>query len=163
MFWKRFFKGLHDLSAAGVIGGFAAILVMVAYAPDPTASLEAYAAVRLNIAMVSKWLLVPSLLVALCSGLLAMAVNPVYQNAGWAWLKALLGLGMFEGTLLTVDSSARRAAEIARLAAERGSADLEALATVLRSEWGGTWGLLAIALANIVIAVWRPRFTRLPD
>jgi hypothetical protein len=154
----RFLKLLHEIAAAGVAGSLAACIVLVATAPSPADSLVAYAAVRGGIAAVVKWLLVPSLALLLISGLLAIAANRVYHDAGWAWIKALLGITMFEGTLLTVGGSARRAAELSALAASGG--DAAQLAAVLRTEWGGLWLILALSLANIVIAVWRPRFKR---
>lgn len=160
MFWRRAFKILHEVGSAGVIGAFATLLVLVITAPSPTESLSAYATTRLQIATVSKWVLTPSLLAVLVSGLGAMALNPGYHDAGWAWLKALTGLAMFEGTLLTVDASARRAAEWASAALQSGVIDLATLEPLLRRERGGLWALLAIALANVVLGVWRPRFRR---
>jgi hypothetical protein len=156
---KRLLKTLHELGAVGVMGSFAACLVLVATAPSQPA--VAYAAVRHGIAAIAQWLLVPSLGLVLVSGLLALAINRAYHDAGWAWLKALLGIGMFEGTLLTVGASARRAAELSAMAAS-GAPDPVQLAEVLRTEWGGLWLLLSLAFANIVLAVWRPRFSRAP-
>ena len=31
---------------------------------------------------------------------------------------------------------------------------------LLRTEWGGAWLMLGLGLVNIVLAIWRPRFTR---
>ena len=153
---QKSLKLLHELGAIGVMGAFASCLVLVATAP-PSRSLIAYAAARQNIAAISHWLLVPSLALVVVSGLLAIAANQAYKDAGWAWFKAALGLGMFEGTLLTVAGSARRAAELSAMAAA-GNADPAELARVLHAEWGGLWVLLSLSLANIVLAVWRPRF-----
>lgn len=152
-------KFLHEVGAVGVMGGFAACLVLVATSPSPDTQLAAYAAVRAGIAAIVKWLLVPSLALVLLSGLLAMIANDALMNAGWVWFKALLGISMFEGTLLTVGGSARRAAELSALAAS-GSPDPAQLASVLRTEWGSLWLLFAVSVLNIVLAVWRPRFHR---
>jgi uncharacterized membrane protein len=154
---KRLIKLLHELGAIGVVGGLAACLVLVATAPtDPVV---AYAATRQNIANLVRWLLVPSLALVIVSGLLSIAINEAYKNAGWAWIKALLGISMFEGTLLTVAASARHAAELSEKAVS-GAGEPELLEQVLRTEWGGLWVLLAVAVANIVLAIWRPRFLR---
>ena len=75
MLWRRIFKALHELGAVGVMGSFAAFLVLVATAPDPAESLAGYAAVRNGIAAVSRWVLVPSLLLVLCSGLVTWVVR----------------------------------------------------------------------------------------
>jgi divalent metal cation (Fe/Co/Zn/Cd) transporter len=121
-----------------------------------------YAALRRGIVLINQWLLVPSLLIVLVSGLLAIAATEAYKNAGWAWVKALTGILMFEGTLLTVVSSGRQAAEITTAAAASGaSAESSArLAELLRTEWGGLWIMLGLCLANIVLAIWRPRLGR---
>jgi hypothetical protein len=152
----RVLKFLHEIGAVGVSGSLAACIVLVATAPS---SLVGFAAVRQGIAAVTQWLLVPSLALVLVSGLLALAITQAYHSAGWAWVKALLGIGMFEGTLLTIDASARKAAALATLAAA-GGGDPALLAQVIRTERGGLWLLLALSLANIALAVWRPRFGR---
>jgi len=155
----KLLKTLHEIGAVGVMGSFAACIVLVATAP--TQSLIEYAAVRQGIAAVTKWLMVPSLAIVTISGLLAIAANKAYVDAGWAWLKALLGISMFEGTLLTVAGSARRAAELSSMAAA-GQVDRDQLAEVIHTEWGGLWLLLILSLVNILLAVWRPRFQRRP-
>lgn len=158
--WSLIFRLLHHLGSAGILGAFAAIIIVVTYAPAPEISLAGYAAARTSIAMISKWILVPALLLVICSGLLSMAATPAYQNAGWAWFKALLGLAMFEGTLVIVDAAARKTAEFAAAAAQAGQYDPAALATLVAREQNGLWALLDVALANVVVGVWRPRFAR---
>jgi hypothetical protein len=150
-------KILHEIGAAGVMGAFAACLVLAAR--GPTQPLVAYAAVRQSIAAISQWLLLPSFALVLVSGLLAIAVNRAFHNAAWAWVKALLGVSVFEGTLVTINASARHAAELATLAAN-GQGDAAQLAQVLRTERGGLWIMMALSLVNIVLAVWRPRLYR---
>jgi hypothetical protein len=151
---RRLLKFLHEIGAVGVMGSLAACLVLIATAPKT--SWVAYAAVRQGVAAITQWLLVPSLALVLISGLLAIAANTSYANAAWAWVKALLGISMFEGTLITVGAGARRAAEISALAAS-GQADTAELAAVLHSEWGSLWLLMTVAVINIILAVWKPR------
>jgi hypothetical protein len=160
MTYRHLLKALHALGAIGVMGSLAVTVVLVANTvPEPAAD---YAALRRGIVLINKWLLVPALLLVLVSGLLAIAATEAYKNAGWAWVKALTGILMFEGTLLTVVSSGRQAAEVsATLATIDGSAELSArLAALLRTEWGGLWIMLGLCLANIVLAIWRPRLGR---
>jgi hypothetical protein len=87
---QRLLKALHQLGGIGLAGSLAACIVLVVTAP--TDSLVGYAAVRQGIAAISQWLLVPSLAIVLVSGLLAIAANRAYHDAGWAWIKALLGI-----------------------------------------------------------------------
>jgi uncharacterized membrane protein len=156
--YRRLLKALHILGAIGFMGGLAAILVLVANtAVEPTAS---FVAVRDGIALLNKWLLTPSLLIVLVSGLLAIAATNAYKDAGWAWMKALLGVVTFEGTLLTIVGSGRKAAEQAA-AAVAGQADaMTQVTALLRTEWGAVWLMLGLGFVNIVLAIWRPRFTR---
>jgi hypothetical protein len=154
---QRLLKFLHEIGAVGVLGSFAACIVLIVTAPKH--SLVEYAAQRRAIAAITQWLLIPSLALVLISGLLAIAATEAYKNAGWAWVKALLGVSMFEGTLLTVGASARHAAELSA-AAVAGHADAAELAQMLRTEWGGLWLMSVLAIANIILAVWRPKLYR---
>lgn len=156
--WARTLKLLHELGAIGVMGAMACCLILLATAP--TDSLAGYSAVRNGIHAITRWLLVPSLAIVLISGLLSIAATRAYMDAGWAWIKALLGIAMFEGTLLTIQASSRKAAEIAAAAVQSGVTDSAALAPLLRTEWAGLWTMLALSFANILLAVWRPRINR---
>ena len=154
---RKSLKTLHELGAIGVMGSLAACLVLAATAP--VASPVGLAAVRHGIAQVTQWLLVPALALMLVSGLLAIAATDAYKYAAWAWIKALLGISMFEGTLLTVGASARQAADFSALAAS-GHPDPAQLAAAVRTEWGGLWLLLGLSFVNLLLAVWRPTFRR---
>ena len=59
-------------------------------------------AARQAIAAIARYVLLPSLALVLVTGLLAIAATRGYHDAGWAWVKALLGIGVFEATLVTV-------------------------------------------------------------
>ena len=151
--WRRSLKILHELSGIGVGGGFAACLV-VGFAADP-ASPVAFAASRDIVAAIARWVLVPSLAVVLVTGLLAIAATRGYHDAGWAWVKAATGLLLFEATLVTVAASSRQA-ELASAVAAAAS-DPTLVAALLHSERTTLWVLLGLAVANVVLAVWRPR------
>ena len=154
---KRILKILHELAAMGLTGALAAHMILLSSAPQD--SLEAYAVVRQGIQAISGWILVPSLMLALVSGLLAMAIHHPFQNAGWAWFKALLGLPMFEGTLLTIDATAQEAAALSARAAA-GEVDPALVAQAVAREWNALWLILALALAQTILGVWRPRAWR---
>ena len=146
---RRTLKALHEIAAIGVGGGLAACLVVGATAN--AASPQDLSAARQAIAAIARYLLVPSLAAVLITGLLAIAATPAYRDAGWAWLKALLGLSVFEATLVTVGASGR----LAELAAAR--ADPGLFASLVHSERTTLWMLLGLSVANVVLAVWRPR------
>ena len=154
----RLLKALHTLGAIGFMGGLASCLVLIANTVvEPSAT---FVAVRNDIVLVNKWLLTPSLLLVLVSGLLALVATDAYKDAGWAWLKAGLGIVTFEGTLLTIVGNGRNAAEQAAAALAGQPEAMTRVTEHLRTEWGAVWLMLALGLVNIVLAIWRPRLSR---
>ena len=150
--WLRFgTKALHEIASIGFGGALAACLVIngVADRASPTE----FTAARLLFAAIAQYILIPSMAVVVVSGLIALAATRAYLDAGWAWLKALMGLSLFEATLLIVGSSTRQA-EFAAAAA-----DPALLETMLRSERNTLLLLIALSVANVVLAVWKPGLT----
>ncbi len=154
---RRVLKILHEVSSSGIVGALAIHLVLLSVATTTTA-LD-YAMLRRAIEVITKWVLLPSLGVVLVTGLLAMAVHRPFHGARWAWLKAVFGVSMLEGTLGAVNATATEASALAaRVAA--GEVDRSAMNDVLRHEWAGLWVILAISIANIIVGVWRPRLQK---
>ena len=153
-------KILHTLASCGLIGALMGYIIILVAAPQDTA--EAYANARAAIAALCNYLLLPSLAIALMSGLLSMVVHPPFQEMRWAWLKALLGLTMFEATLGIIGSKASSAAAIsAKIAA--GEAEQKALADAIAYEWGSLTAIMLLSVANVVVGVWRPRLWKTSD
>lgn len=150
--WRMTAKVLHELASIGFGGGLAACLLINGLADHGTA--ETFAAGRQAFAAIANYLLVPSMAVVVVSGLLAIAATRGYMDAGWAWLKALLGITVFEATLMVVGSGSRQAEMLAAF-----TADPQALQALLRSERNTLWLLIALSVVNVVLAVWRPRLT----
>lgn len=149
--WRRVLKTLHEIGAIGVGGSLAACLVVNLAATRATAA--DFAGARQAIAVIAKYVLVPSLAIVLVTGLLAIAATRAYHDAGWAWVKALLGLSVFEATLVTVGAT-REQAELAS-----DAADPTLLMALLHSERNTLLLLIGLCVANVVLAVWRPRLT----
>ena len=147
--WRRGLKTLHEIAAIGVGGGLAACLTINLTASR--ASPAEFAAARQAAAAIARCVLVPSLALVLVTGLLAIAATRGFQDAGWAWAKALLGLSVFEATLVTVGAT-REQAELAATAV-----DPALVATLLQSERNTLYLLLGLSVANVVLAVWRPK------
>ncbi len=155
---RRSLKLLHILGAVGLAGGLGAYMLVLGAGPAPEAVSE-YAALRQSLAMLSKWLILPSLVAVVLSGILSMAVHHPFQDKGWVWAKLLADLLIFESTLATVDGPARRALDIAERA-RLGEIDAAAMMLEINDRWGAWWVLLTIFLLNVVLGIWRPRFSR---
>ncbi|MEE4380641.1 MAG: DUF2269 family protein [Pseudomonadales bacterium] len=156
---RKTMKFLHSLAAVGMTGALAAQLLILGLLPSPTEELAAYAALRSAMAQLGTWLLFPSLGLVLVSGLLAIAINRAFHDVGWVWLKLLLGVSAFEGTLVAVHGPLQREAERAA-AALAGELEPAALLQTSHNEFGALLVVLGVAVANIVLGVYRPRFTR---
>jgi uncharacterized membrane protein len=155
---QKTLKLAHIVGTIGFCAALLALLLLHASLPDP-AQLEQFASIRLAMGNVAKWLLLPSTGLVVVSGLIAMAVNDVYKNAGWVWVKLATGVLILEGTLVYVQAPMERAANNAQSALE-GDFDLSSLGTVLNSEWNSIWVILAVAVVNVVLGVFRPRIIR---
>jgi len=148
------------MGAIGLMGAMASLLVLLSLAPPPT-SLAEYALIRGAMGDIATWVFFPSLGLTLVAGLLAIAASRGYQNAGWAWLKAASGILVFEAGFVGVLGPMQREAEQSARALA-GQVETASLAASLGAERGTLWVLLAVATANVVLGVWRPRLTRRP-
>jgi uncharacterized membrane protein len=158
---RRLLKIMHTLGAIGLMGAMMCLLVLLSITPAPS-SLAEYSLMRGAMAAIAKWVFMPSLMLTLIAGLLAVAFNRAFHNAGWAWAKLLSGLLIFEYGLVGIQGPMQQEADQSALALT-GSVDPSSLAATLGSERMSLWALLAVATANVVLGVWRPRFTNLPD
>ena len=158
---RRALKFLHTLGAIGMMGAMACLLVLLAFTPPPTPVSE-YAVMRAAMGAIATWIFLPSLGLTLVAGLLSMGFNPGYHSAGWALAKLATGILVFEGSFAGVVGPMQDEAELsAKVLA--GGTDAATLAQSLGSEQNTLWVVLAIAVVNVVLGIWRPRFTRLKD
>lgn len=151
-------KFLHEVGTVGFAGAVCAQLVL-SLAADGRPPVE-YAVMRSAILLVSEWMLLPSLLLVLLSGLLAMVAHTAYLSAGWAWIKAVLTVLVLEGTLFSVQGPAQTAAAISAKIAAGDESSAHILPRVVRHERGGLGVLLFLSVVNVALAVWRPRSRR---
>jgi len=145
------------MGAIGFMGSLAALLVLAKLAPPPD-SLAGYALIRAVMADIGAWIVLPSIVVTLIPGLLAIAVTRAFHNAGWAWIKAATGLLIFAGglhALAPIQDEARFSAE-----ALAGKMDPATLSGISGGELVTLWLLLAVSTANVALGVWRPRIAR---
>ncbi|MFO1081118.1 MAG: hypothetical protein U1E23_10905 [Reyranellaceae bacterium] len=149
------------MGAIGFMGAMTCLVVMLGAMPPPS-SLAQYALMRGAMGEIATWVLFPSLAATLIAGLLAMAFNPAFHNAGWAWAKLASGILVFEWSFTAIigplqEEATRSAAALA------GSVDPATLGSPSGAESGSLWVMLAVATINVVLGVWRPRFSRLKD
>jgi hypothetical protein len=150
----RLLKVLHTLGAIGLMGGLMVCLVLVGRpAPGPAAT----EALRHALDAVFVWGLVPSMLVCVVSGFASWMVHRPFRNALWASLKGVSGLSVMEVTL-HLQSQAREATALA-VQAVAGAPQPLAWAEVRHTEEVLVWVLLVLSFLNIVLGVWRPRFS----
>ncbi|MFH6782494.1 MULTISPECIES: hypothetical protein [Methylobacterium] len=159
---RRLMKFLHTMGAVGLMGAMASLVVMLGVVPPPSSALAGYALMRGAMAAVATWVFLPSLALMLVAGLLAIALNRAFQNAGWAWVKLATGVLMFEYGFVGVQGPMQLEADRA-VAALLGRVDPATLAGSLGAERGTLWVLLAIATLNVGLGVWRPRIMRRPQ
>ncbi len=158
---RRLMKFLHTMGAIGLMGAMACLIVLLGFVPKPT-SLSEYALMTAAMSGVVTWVFFPSLALTLIAGLLAIAANRAYHSAGWAWAKLATGILIFEWGFTAILGPLKEEAELsARVLA--GGADPASLAVSIGSERNSLWVLLAVAAANVVLGIWRPRLTSLPD
>ncbi len=151
---RRAVKFMHTIAACGMIGALFAYAIVLTYAPQDTA--QAYADMRRTVSALCNYVLLPSMALALVSGLLSMVVHKPFLDQRWVWVKAILGLSVFEATLGVVGSKAGTAAALsAKIAAGAPAAD--ELARAIAYEWMALGVILTLLLVNIALAIWRPR------
>lgn len=153
---RQTLKFFHTLASCGMVGALLAYGLVLLNAPPDAAG---FAAARQTIALLCNALLLPSMGLALVTGLFSMAVHRPFQQRRWAWVKALLGISVFELTLAIVQSKANYAASISAAIANGGANDGD-LAAGLTYEWHSLAVIMALSIANIVLGVWRPRLKR---
>ncbi len=156
---RRLLKFLHTLGAAGLTGAIAALAVVLILAPT-SSSAAAEVAIMAVMAKTAAWIIGPSMVATVVTGLLAMLATPVFYDAGWVWLKAATGLLVLEGGLHVLgplQEEAKRGAS-----ALASGADPASVAHLFSAESNTLWVLLAVSVANIALGVWRPRLPKIP-
>ncbi len=143
---RRFLKFAHLGGVALALGALACEIVLATQVAS--ASGASRRALLDAGAEAASWLLVPGLLVAVVSGLLAIAVHRPFMDEPWVWLKALIGMVMTGVVLVSIQPAIH---EAARMVDEVGPGKaLEALSR-------GVWQNLVLGALAIALGVWRPR------
>ncbi|MEM6511904.1 MAG: hypothetical protein AAF660_02740 [Pseudomonadota bacterium] len=158
---RKVMKFLHTTGSLGVAGGLAAFMLILHFGPPLGATAE-YAHLREILDALSSYIILPSMALVMLSGVLAMAVHFPFQSATWVWIKLLTGFLILESMLATLDAPSRDAAAAARDAVV-GNIKADELPAAVQDHWFAWWVLLSLALGNVGLAIWRPRFRGKPS
>ena len=85
-------KFLHELGSYGMGGGFAVQLLALVRNDDASDL----------ITMTALWLVLPSLILVIVTGLVAMVLRPHYFEVRWVWLKIFLTVPTFYAVVATL-------------------------------------------------------------
>jgi uncharacterized membrane protein len=158
---RHLLKFLHTMGAIGLMGAIASLLVLLRGEMGAGTPKE-YAALCGAMADIANLVLYPSMVATLIAGLLAIAFNRAFHNAGWAWIKLATGISVFEGSLVAIIGPIQQ--EAARSAAALSAPlDVVAITSYVGSLQASLWVMLAVTTANVVLGIWRPRLTNIPD
>lgn len=149
------------MGAIGLMGSMASLLVLLSMAPPP-GELAQYALIRSAMGSIATWIFFPSLGLTLVAGLIALGYSKAFHNAGWAWAKAISGILVFESGFVGILGPMQREAERSA-AALAGKIEPSTLAASITAERNTLWILLAVATANVIFGIWRPRLTKSRD
>ena len=157
---RHLMKFLHSAGAAGMTGALAAVLVVLVLAPG-TVHGAGDAALVAALARIAAWVIGPSIVLTVITGLLAVVVTPAFQEAGWVWAKAATGILILEGGLHALGPIQAAAKRSAAAMAEGATANVDP-SPLVSAETNTLWVLLAVGVANIALGVWRPRLPKIP-
>lgn len=156
---RRLLKFLHSVGAAGLMGGAAALAIVLMLTPTSIGD-AGYASVIIGMSKLAAWVIGPSVVLTVITGLLAMLAHPPFQDAGWVWVKAATGILVLLAGLHIVGPLQEAAAR-----AERGltiATDAADTARAFEAEIGTAWVMVGVAVINIALGVWRPRLPKYP-
>lgn len=147
-------RWLHLIAVAGFMGAVAASLLIAARADSMSPT--AFAAARQLIESVGNYLALPSLTVLVVSGMLLVAVRPIWMEARWVWTKALIGALIGALFLVWLQPALHQAAVLSGSTLALAPS-FEALQASVQIGWTYSALVLVLSLVASVIAVWRPR------
>lgn len=126
-------KYLHEVGSYGLAGGFAAQLIFLSDGDMKAAAVPVQA--------IGGWLVTPSLILVLLSGVLAMVVRPTFFTKGWVWMKVILTIPTIYATLATFPG----------------------IVWYHELKPSQLWLALIASLVVTAFSVWRPRGFLIPD
>ena len=141
------------------MGGVAALMAALILTPAGVGA-AGYVPLMAAMAKIAAWIIGPSMVLTVISGLLAIAAHPPFQDAGWVWAKAATGILILEAGLHVlgpIQEEAKRGA-----GALAGGPEPTNVSALLAAEGATLWLLLGVSVANVALGIWRPRLPKSP-
>ncbi|MCA3213535.1 MAG: DUF2269 family protein [Burkholderiales bacterium] len=154
---RRSLKFIHTVGTATLLGTLALQLVIAFRYNALLAGDDAVAAgARQVMVEVTRWVMGPSLVVVIVTGLLLMGLNRSFASAYWVWAKALIGLLLVKAVITVNDPVVHELMALVAQGIAGKEAALAELARLARMEWLGAWLSVALCVAAVAFGVWRP-------
>ena len=154
---QKVLKFGHTVTGMAFLGTIVVLWVFHEHLAAPGESLEVYTAQRQLMERIATLVLMPSLMLSLLFGIASIMTVRSFHGAPWAWCKLCTTLLMLEGSLLGIQSPIKKEAALAASALSDDSV-IAGLALRAEAEQLSLILIGLVAIANVALGVWRPRF-----
>lgn len=154
---RKLLKFGHSMTAITFLGSVVVLWVFHHYLPQPAEALEIYVAERQVMERIASLVLMPSLMLSLLFGIASLTMVKSFHGAPWAWGKLFTTVLMLEGSLMGIQSPIKKEAALA-VSALSDESVIAGLALNAEAEQLSLILIGFVAIANVALGVWRPRF-----
>ena len=154
---RKILKFGHTLTGMAFLGAIVVLWVFHEHLAAPTDSLDIYSAQRQVMERIATLVMMPSLMLSLLFGIASMTMVQSFHGAPWAWGKLFTTVLMLEGSLLGIQSPVKKEAALA-VSALSDESLIAGLALQAEAEQLSLILIGLVAIANVALGVWRPRF-----
>ena len=154
---RKLLKFGHSMTAITFLGSVVVLWVFHHYLPAPEEALGIYVAERQVMERIASLVLMPSLMLSLLFGIASLTMVKSFHGAPWAWGKLFTTVLMLEGSLMGIQSPIKKEAALA-VSALSDKSVIAGLALNAEAEQLSLLLIGFVAIANVALGVWRPRF-----
>ena len=154
---RKILKFGHTVTGMAFLGAIVVLWVFHEYLAAPGDSLAVYTAQRQVMERIASLVLMPSLMLSLLFGIASLTMVKSFHGAPWAWGKLFTTVLMLEGSLMGIQSPIKKEAALA-VSALSDESVIAGLALQAEAEQLSLILIGFVAIANVALGVWRPRF-----
>ena len=154
---RKILKFGHTVTGMAFLGAIVVLWVFHEHLAAPSDSLAIYTAQRQVMERIASLVLMPSLMLSLLFGIASLTMVKSFHGAPWAWGKLFTTVLMLEGSLMGIQSPIKKEAALA-VSALSDETVIAALALNAEAEQLSLILIGFVAIANVALGVWRPRF-----